>query len=377
MKSMVKAKESFDAQTLTRYLKFESFEFADNRTYEKLVIRDCYDEILMKAGIITVTEKEEEYEVGFTPGNLLSILGTPGIGKSMMLLYAVYLFHGLGATVYYCHHTVPDVYFMLDPVSAEVRMVKGVLKIPNSVVLYDSVKALATGSVVITVSSPRSVGVINEFKKAGGHKYAYMPTWSGSEFEKLLSVCLPSKATDERILQRFEAFGGIPRSALKDTNMPIDEELRALVKKVESPKLLLKYSGTSLSSPVETFHDLVHMIPSDDYSEFCYRSASKPVTMRVFIEAKDEDMVNLAAAIRYTRQNNAVTFAGDMFEKYAIEMLLYGGKFKRKNLRTATVDELEIKPGQLKLSKGYTDVNSSDSAFYVSTRLNETAVDFI
>ncbi|KAI3656759.1 hypothetical protein MP638_001279 [Amoeboaphelidium occidentale] len=282
MRSMAKAEELVDEQTATSYLKFQSFKFADKRTYEKLVIRNCYDDILMKTGILTATVKEEDTELGFMLDKLLSVIGTPGTGKSMMQLYAVYLFHKLGATVYYCHHSVPDTYFMLDPVSAEVKKVKGVIEEANSVVLYDSVKALATWSVVITVSSPRNVEGINEFKKADGHQYAYMPT---------------CKVTDKRLMERFLAFGGVPRHVLKNTNMSIDEELTGLVKRVESPKALLKFSGTSFSNPPETFHDLVHMVPSDDYSKFSYHPASKKVTMKVFNEAKDDKVVDLTAAI--------------------------------------------------------------------------------
>jgi hypothetical protein len=377
MRSMAKAEELVDEQTATSYLKFQSFKFADDRTYEKLVIRNCYDEILMKTGISTATVKEEGTELGFMPGKLLSVIGTPGIGKSMMLLYAVYLFHGLGATVYYCHHKVPDIYFMLVPESAEVKMVKGVIEEANSVVLYDSVKALATGSVVITASSPRSVECINEFKKAGGHQKAYMPTWSGTEFKNLLSICLPSKVTDKRLMERFLAFGGVPRNVLKSTVMSIDEELTELVKMVKSPKELLKFSGTSFSDLPVTFHDLVHMVPSDDYLKFSYHPASKKVTMKVFDGAKNDTIVDLAAAIRYCRQNHATVFAGDVFEKYAIEMLRNGGKFKRKNLKTAFVDEVEIKPRKLNLSRGYEEISTVDAEFHVSTRSNETAVDFI
>jgi hypothetical protein len=66
-----------------------------------------------------------------------------------------------------------------------------------------------------------------------------------------------------------------------------------------------------------------------------------------------------------------------MFEVYALELLRYGGNFRRKNLATHELDEVRIQKGALKLTKGYPLIESNDSAFYVSTRLTEAADDYI
>lgn len=211
----------------------------------------------------------------------MSILGTPGIGKSMMLFYAAYFFHVCGATVFYRHYLYPQIYFMLDPESGKAKPVNDLLKVKGKyVALYDSVPGPAVGDVVISATSPRRLDIINEFKKAKDHQSAYLPPWTKLEFDQLFKVCLNSKGMDESALKRFEAFGGIPRRVLTIRDMSADAELTDLVDKVKSPGEILKYSGTSWEDSPKVFHDLLHMLPDSSLKRYVYHSASLSVTKK-------------------------------------------------------------------------------------------------
>ncbi|KAI3658842.1 hypothetical protein MP638_005848 [Amoeboaphelidium occidentale] len=357
LESMAGAKECVDSETGARYLEFKAFNFIDGRCFEKLMIRDSYVDLLVNTGIMVLPNDEQQGVYRFNERKFVSILGTPGIGKSMMLFYATYFFHVCGATVFYRHYLYPQIYFMLDPESGKARPVNDLLTVKGKyVAFYDSVPGPAVGDVVISATSPRRMEIINEFKKAKDHQSAYLPPWTKLEFDHLFKVCINGKAVSD---------------------MSADAELTDLVDKVKSPGEILKYSGTSWEDPPKVFHDLLHMLPDSSLKRYVYHSASLSVTKKLFNAAKDAEFVNLAAAINFTRQNHANVVSGDLFEIFALEILRKGGTFKRRNLSTGVIDTVIIHPGKLILTKCYDISGAAGKNFYVSTRLNEPAVDFV
>lgn len=98
---------------------------------------------------------------------------------------------------------------------------------------------------------------------------------------------------------------------------------------------------------------------------------------KLFNAAKDAEFVNLPAAITFTRQNHANAVSGDLFEIFALEILRKGGTFKRRSLRTGVIDTVIIHAGKLILTNCYDVSGAAGKNVYVSTRLNEPAVDFV
>jgi hypothetical protein len=85
LESMAGAKELVDSETGARYLKFKAFNFLTEGVSKNLMTRDSYVDLLVNIGIMVLPNDEQQGLHQFNERKFVSILGTPGIGKSMML----------------------------------------------------------------------------------------------------------------------------------------------------------------------------------------------------------------------------------------------------------------------------------------------------
>ena len=271
-----------DPKSLITWLEFERFNFIDAREYQSILIRDCYDELLFHAKIWSS-------DGTMNSGRFLTVGGTPGIGKSLWLLYLAFLFNQLGCIVVYHHWSCPASCFVI--IDGQVTINGKTNADANgrkTVYLYDTVPAIAIGDVVILVASPRQLNrVNNEFKKSLNHQSMFMPIWSLYELGRLSEICYKLPLSD-RSKDGYDYLGGIPRRIFSTTWNSAKEELQELISHVHNPRQLLLFSGEMWTSLPETFHDLIHVIPSDDYRKFRYQPASPHVSYLLTLLCKGD-----------------------------------------------------------------------------------------
>jgi hypothetical protein len=302
LKSIVSAK-LIDNGSEISFLKCDEFTLNDFKRYEKLLIRESYDTLLTNTG---VWESMDNPISDSTTGKGVTIVGTPGIGKSIMLLFLVYVFYNARVQVAYHHHSCPNDTFILDPIRKFVGLKKSnPPEFRERVALYDSVTAYAYTDVVILTISPRRDHAENEFKKAQGHKRGFMPLWSKYEVEQYCKVCLSYPKLDYVSLKRYETFGGVPRKifsgnvrtidgelnyTLGEVERTIDDELNYMLGEVEKPVELLKFTGGHYNAPPACFHGLILMKPTENLLSFSYYPASLEVTKKLYSRCKSEDL---------------------------------------------------------------------------------------
>jgi hypothetical protein len=153
------------------------------------------------------------------------ITGTPGIGKSLFLIYLLWrlvkdkkrvLFVYHPDTVYYdgqggifhCPKSLPsynevafwsaDLWCLVDARDKETR----------------DLRAFSYGMCKFVLSTSPRREMVNNFRKSPPHRVFDMPLWTETELETIAS-CFTVKKKDW--LPRFKVLGGIPRHVLEDT----------------------------------------------------------------------------------------------------------------------------------------------------------------
>ncbi len=168
------------------------------------------------------------------PGiNKAIITGTPGIGKSLFLIYLLWKLVKEGKRVLFIYHPFNIYYdgnggvFSLDKVPSSIDFsfwndtlwclfdAKGKNETHLSEFPYELCRFIVS-------TSPRRE-MVNDFKKPPVPQEFYMPTWSEAELENIAPL-FPN-ATEWRV--RFENLGGIPRHVLEVTTRPPTEMLEA------------------------------------------------------------------------------------------------------------------------------------------------------
>jgi hypothetical protein len=155
------------------------------------------------------------------------ITGTPGIGKSLFLIYLLQKLVKEGKRVLIIYH----------PLNIYYDGTGGVFEIKNGQFPYNGDDSFWNDSLwclydakgkneaevhelpydfcnFILSTSPRRE-MVNDFKKPPVPQYFYMPPWTESELEAISSL-FPHIATTEWH-DRFEILGGIPRHIFEDT----------------------------------------------------------------------------------------------------------------------------------------------------------------
>ena len=157
--------------------------------------------------------------------NRAIITGTPGIGKSLFLIYllwrlvkgkkrVLFVYHpvtiyydGQGG-VFYCPNSLPsynevafwstDLWCLVDARDKETR----------------DLRAFSYGMCKFVLSTSPRREMVNNFRKSPPHRVFDMPLWTETELETIAS-CFTVKKKDW--LPRFKILGGIPRHVLEDT----------------------------------------------------------------------------------------------------------------------------------------------------------------
>jgi hypothetical protein len=325
------------------------------------------------------------------PGiNKAIITGTPGIGKSLFVIYFLWKLVKEGERVLLIYHPY-NVYF--DGKGGVFQFASGDLPRDNDDsfwndtlwCLFDAkfkteahLGALPSGLCTFLVSTSPRREMVNDFQKPPVPQQFYMPTWSEAELEAI-APHFPN-ATEWR--NRFEILGGIPRNVLEVTDEPPAELLETACTDISLNDCIKKIGMNSkITEKSKVVHRLVHVTSTAPYTHSSVRFASQ-VALDVIVRNKGVEAKRRMSELLPSCQGNplAAALCGYIFEPHAIELLEKGGTFTCREL----VDgKKRIKPGETTLNiplsiKTVVDrvvPNQTRNKLHVPKTTNYTAID--
>jgi hypothetical protein len=263
------------------------------------------------------------------PGiNKAIITGTPGIGKSLFLIYLLWKLVKEGKRVLFIYHPFNIYYdgnggvFMLEKIPSPIDFsfwndtlwclfdAKGKKEAQLDEFPYEM-------CTFIVSTSPRRE-MVNDFKKPPVPQEFYMPTWTKAELEEIAPL-FPN-ATEWR--DRFENLGGIPRHVLEVTARPPTQMLEAACTDCSLDDCIKKIGMNSTSTEKsKVVHLLVHVASTAPYtdSSVCYASQA---ALNVIVRNKGNEAKRRMSELLASCQGNPLIAAlcGYIFEPYAIEL---------------------------------------------------------
>jgi hypothetical protein len=296
-----------------------------NSTLNRLFIRDSYHSIA------------SSIKPGF---NKAIITGTPGIGKSLFMIYLLYklvkakkrvihtyfpdttYYDGQGG-VFDCSLSLPpfrdrtfwnaDLWCLFD---VKNKWLQDLHTFPYPLCTF-----------VLSMSPQREI--INDFKKPPRPQYFYMPIWTETEMETI-APWFPT-AIDWR--GRFEVLGGIPRFVLEDTLDEPTKLLEAACKRCKFDHCITEIGlGTNLAD-AKIIHPLIHMTSAPPFTEPSVAFASQTASSIIVRDKWKEVQFSMEYVFELSEGNSLVgVLRGKYFEVYAIGMLEKGGEFKCRKL---------------------------------------------
>ena len=267
-----------------------------------------------------------------------TITGTPGLGKSLFLVYLLYelvqrrkrvlfvydlrtiFFDGSGGVFSLGHGLPPvedakfwnrDLWVLFDA------------KWKAKILLEEYNPTLC--SFVIS-TSPRT-NLLNDYNKSSPTPITFfMPLWTEPELEKIASL-FPEAAGIWH--DRLVKLGGVPRIVLEK----LEEETDSYIRKAHGELAdLLTIIGCDAEIPDKTqmVHRLIHLNsdPKDDYRKSSTQFASQTV-IDILAEEEAEKSWNMTTIkfATFSRNKLYVSIFPKLFEKLAIESLARGGTF--------------------------------------------------
>ena len=265
------------------------------------------------------------------------ITGTPGIGKSLFLIYllwklvkegkrVLFIYHpvtiyydGNGGVFYYPENSLPtsnevdfwanDLWCLFDAKDKEPRDL-GALP-------YEYCNFILS-------TSPRRE-MVNDFKKPPVPRVFYMPLWSETELE----IIAPYFPTANNWRDRFKVLGGIPRHVVEDTEHDPTKILQSACKQCSLDDCV-KIVGldSTITDKSKVVHSLVHMTSLDPFIEPSVTFASE-TALSIIVEYKGTEAKRKMVELLASCEGNPLTAAlcGYIFEPYAFELLEKGGTF--------------------------------------------------
>ena len=274
--------------------------------------------------------------------NKTIITGTPGIGKSLCLIYLLWKLVKAGKRVLFIYH--PDTIYY-DGQGGVFYCPENFLPTSNDVAfwsnglwcLFDAkgkqevhLSALPYERCQFVLSTSPRREIVNDFKKPPRPLVFYMPIWTETELESIA----PCFGTVIDWRDRFKILGGIPRYVLEDTQYEPTKLLQAACKQCNLDDCI-KIIGLDsiISDKSKVVHSLVHMTSALPFTESSVTFASQ-AALDIIVEIKGKEakrqMVELLASCEWNPLTAAL--CGYIFERYAIEMLENGCKLKCRKL---------------------------------------------
>jgi hypothetical protein len=342
-------------------------------TLNHLYIRDSYETIASS----------------IRPGiNKAIITGTPGIGKSLFMIYLLWKLVKAGRRVLFIYHP-NNIYYDGQGGVFELADYPSVIdhKFWNADLwcLFDakskeeghlSALPYPTCTFVLSMSPRREM--INDFKKPPIPQIFYMPLWNEIELETIA----PSFPNSNDWHERFRILGGIPRHVLEVTDTNPIELLQAACRQCEL-NACIKIVGlnSAITDKTNVEHSLVHITstPPFTHSSVSYASAT---ALDIIVANKDAEAKHKMAELLQSSAGNPLTasLCGYIFEPYAIELLEKGGDFTCRqlvhgNTTSDPADTLLTIIPSTRMVVDKVKLDQTQNQLYIPKTKNYTAID--
>ena len=323
------------------------------------------------------------------PGiNKAIITGTPGIGKSLFMIYLLWKLVKEGKRVFVVYDE-ENFYFDEHGVvfSLETLPEKSNSSFWNETLwclfdakgkTYSDLHILPYKKCTFILSTSPRREMLNDFKKPPRPQVFYMPLWTETEL-KTIAPCFPSAIN---WLDRFKILGGVPRHVLEDTKdlpIPIHEAACNQCDLKECTKII--GLNSTITDKSKIVHSLVHVTSESPYTEssVCYAS---DVALDIIVRNKLVDVKLKIRQLLASCEGNPLSAAlcGYIFEPYAIELLERGGTFNCRELvhgnnRNKPDETTLVIPSSIKTVVEKVDKEQTDNQLYVPKTTNFTAID--
>ena len=336
-----------------------------------------------------IRESYETIASSIQPGiNKAIITGTPGIGKSLFMIYLLWKLVKAGKRVLLIYHPHTIYYdgkggvfelsdFPLvtnrDFWNADLWCLfdaKGKKEVHLSALPYP------TCTFVLSMSPRREM--VNDFKKPPHPQIFYMPLWNEIELETI-SVSFP-EVGDWR--ERFRVLGGIPRHVLEGTTDNPTELLEAACEECELDDCIKKIGlNSTITDKSKVVHSLVHITSTHPFtkSSVSYASAT---ALDIIVANKGAKAKHKMAELLESSAGNPLTasLCGYIFEPYAFELLEKGGDFTCRQLvhgskKLKPADTVLTIPPSTRMVVDKVDLGQAQNQLYIPKTKNYTAID--
>ena len=341
-----------------------------------LYIRESYEKIA--SSIISVSKISK-----------FIITGTPGIGKSLFMIYLLWKLVKEGKRVLFIYHP-NNIYYDGNGGVFELADIPSVIdhKFWNADLwcLFDAkgkneanLSALPYPNCNFVLSTSPRREMVNDFQKPPTPQIFYMPIWNQTELETIAPV-FPDVVNWE---ERFRILGGIPRHVLEMTERSPTGLLQAACKQCELNDCI-KIIGlnSTITEKSKVVHSLVHITSTSPFTDSSVSYASR-VALDIIVENKGTEAKRRIRELLASSDGNPLIAAlcGYIFEPFAIELLEKGGNFEFRQLfhgnkksNEAVISFINI-PHSAKIVTENVERNQTQNQLYIPKNKNYTAID--
>ena len=336
-----------------------------------------------------IRESYETIASSIQPGiNKAIITGTPGIGKSLFMIYLLWKLVKAGKRVLLIYH--PDIIYYdgkggVFDLSDFPLVTNHDFWNADLWCLFDAkgkkeehLSALPYSRCAFVLSMSPRREMVNDFKKHPHPQIFYMPLWNEIELETI-SVSFP-EVGDWR--ERFRVLGGIPRHVLEGTTDNPKALLEAACKECELDDCIKTIGlNSTITDKSKVVHSLVHITSTHPFtkSSVSYASAT---ALDIIVANKGAKAKHKMAELLESSAGNPLTasLCGYIFEPYAFELLEKGGDFTCRQLvhgnkKLKPADTVLTIPPSTRMVVDKVDLGQAQNQLYIPKTKNYTAID--
>jgi hypothetical protein len=272
--------------------------------------------------------------------NKAIITGTPGIGKSLFMIYLLWKLVKAGKRVLLIYHP-HTIYYDGQCGIFELADIPSVIDHnfwkDDLWCLFDAkgrkeehLNALPYPTCTFVLSTSPRREMVNDFKKPPPPQIFYMPLWNEAELTTI-SVSFPDVGNWR---ERFRVLGGIPRHVLEVTSDNPIELLQAACRQCELNDCI-KIIGlnSTITDKSKVVHSLVHINSTHPFTKSSVSYASE-TALDIIVANKGAEAKHKMAELLESSAGNPLTasLCGYIFEPFAYELLEKGGEFTCRQL---------------------------------------------
>jgi Crinkler effector protein N-terminal domain len=287
-----------------------------------------------------------EISLGITSKKAI-ITGTPGIGKSLFLIYLLFKFVKERKRVLIIYHP-SNIYYDENgnvfefnhgdfPPTYDYSFWNDSLWCLFASKFKDKTQlgALPIGRCMFILSTSPRREMLNDFRKPPDPQVYYMPTWTKGEL-KMISPFFPNA---NKWRNRFKLLGGIPRHVFECTQQNPTEMLKAACMECSLDDCV---QIVGLNSTI-TENLLIHISSTPPYTNFSVNYASQ-TALDIIVQNKGVEAKRNMLSLLQSCNGNPLTsvLCRYIFKQYAIELLEQGGTFSCRQLVHGNVKENPI-----------------------------------